>query len=178
MRQRSWSGLLLPLLLATAPLARAGETAAPKTAPLVRPDLGFTATFPAPPTPSTAKSSGADFTFFQLLDDRVVYQVLVATSSAVLDAPQELKDAVNGVADSMKGRLVVTESVKHAADDGRKLPAIAYVAENNDTVMVGRFIVDGKRMFGYAVAVVRGFDRHLAAEAFIRSFRLTPLKNK
>ncbi|MDD5302515.1 MAG: hypothetical protein PHS14_05330 [Elusimicrobia bacterium] len=176
--------LLLPLLAnwAAAPLAFAEEAAAPKTAPaaapFVRPEFGFSVIFPAPPVQETSKDAASETNFFRLTDDHLIYQVVVAIGKKNLDAPKEMKDAVEAVADSMKGRLFVTESVRHALKGGRNLPAMTFVAENDSKLITGKFIVDGKYLYGYAVAVDRGFDRHAAVEAFIRSFKLTPVAAK
>lgn len=169
MRKRS---CLTPLLVALAMLAALPQSRAQQ--PFVRSQDGFSALFPKPPKEESSKDDKAVYHYFRLLDDHVLYQVAHSEALEPLEANRELKDAVDGVVSSMKGRLLHSENVQFDAGAGRRLPAVTFSVENDKIFMTGKFIVDGKQLYGITLAAARGSERRVAADRFIQSLKLMP----
>jgi hypothetical protein len=169
MRKRS---CLTPLLLVLAMLAAVPQSRAQQA--FVRSQDGFSAVFPKPPKEESSKDDKAVYHYFRLLDDHVLYQVAHSEALEPLEASRELKDAVDSVVSSMKGRLLNSENVRFDAGAGRRLPAVAFSVENDKVFMTGKFIIDGKHLYGITLAAARGSERGVAADRFIQSLKLMP----
>jgi hypothetical protein len=135
---------------------------------------GFSALFPKPPKEESKKDDKAVYHYFRLLDDHVLYQVAHSEAVEPLEASRELKDAVDGVVSSMKGRLLNSENVQFDVGGGRRLPAVTFSVENDKVFMTGKFIIDGKHLYGITLATARGSERRIATDRFIQSLKLMP----
>jgi len=169
MRKRA---CLTPLLVVLAMLAALLQSRAQQ--PFVGSQDGFSAVFPKPPKAESSKDDKAVYHYFRLLDDHVLYQVAHSEALEPLEASRELKDAVDGVVRSMKGRLLHSENVQFDAGAGRRLPGVTFSVENDKVLMTGKFIVDGKQFYGITLAAARGSERRVAADRFIQSLKLMP----
>ena len=74
----------------------------------------------------------------------------------------------------MKGRLLHSENLQFDAGAARRLPTVTFSVENDKVFMTGKFIVDGKHLYGITLAAARGSERRVTADRFIQSLKLMP----